>query len=619
MWNKAELGRRWQWKRRIAIIVVIFLYGIVLAAAALNTEGKVYEFSYNQMTKQLTNLNYRFDSDDYCILEETSAFVFHIKDSDAVWKYFCADIGNSDLKCNLVFLNQEKEVLSEQQIELKTGKNQIELKENQFWILKLEIKQRPGECFSICNMQIREQSENIIWNKVVVLSIVLSVIIGVILLFLEKRLFLFEKCSTKIGENLTEFAKTLGQCVPKCLTYGKKRVIRTGLFCIILGYLTRVEMLGNSYMINYASVHIWFVSGLLMILAAFCWEKDAKLKKTSIYIFVLLFLLFACISDFEVKKKFRYAAFAMFAFGGIFCKCWNSMEHKEHLISEFKGAYKLLFAVLFIYCIVCRPAYPGMCYSGYLSDTQLYGINVLFAYIVFLSDVQQKKTGIVNGIAAINTLYLIWLTQQQLLFLAAGVLSVIYLVCFLYRWIVVGTENKKRQLQKWLITFILGTMSVFIIRKIIFVLPIKIGTVIVYENEQQTKIEMTILEQLTNCNWKYFFMTKWLVCKEYLRHINLLGHANLTEFHGTARWPESRTVMNLFRYGAAAGVTYGLVLGLYFRAIVRYTKKHQDFFVIGLAVAGILAGLIAPMEKPFAQMGWIIFYFGICWMLTAGE
>lgn len=412
-----------------------------------------------------------------------------------------------------------------------------------------------------------------------------------------------------------------GAC--RCTRWKKKwvRTLRTLLFLAILGYVTSIQLQGSSYLVNRASLHRWVVCGILFILTMLCYEGSAckSFAGDRLFHFVFVFLVLACISDFFVSKKFSYSAFCLLVFGGLFCRIWCNMKQPGQLLEEFKWGYKIWFAAVVLYCIAVRPVMPGICYTGVFLSAKNFSISMVIAFVLFLSDFLNDRTGIINGAGAAASLYMVWTTQRVTVILIAGIAAAVYLMFWVFMWFGATSEIRTRRILSAVCAAVISIGIVLLLRYLLYQVSPVLKAQVTFGGEQREVINESVASALTGGGWLDTVRIKLWCCKEYIKQTNLLGHKYLAEIAGKTRWPENSISMNLFRYGLAAGAAYAVFLLYYLRQAVLVTVKQKEFFPLGLAGVSIAVSMLEVVEMPFVQIGWLVFYFGLAWVLVSGR
>ncbi len=430
------------------------------------------------------------------------------------------------------------------------------------------------------------------------------------------------------------FALALRAAVPERLCGEKRlRALRTLLFLTLILYMIFLQCRSNVYVVRMAGLHMWVTAGLLLLLSALCQgNEDARRGRGAVCGLLLLFLVLAGLSDLVLNKRFRNAPVLLLVFGGLFCESWRGMEHPRRLSEEFQWACKGGFVLGLLFCVVSRPAVPGICYSGFLPGAEAYGAVMTVMLAVFLGGMQNgRRTGIssmpgngvgllflreaANGIGAAAALYLVWLTQELAAAAAAAAVLAVYAAFRIRGWLAEPGREKLKNLFGTAAIAAAGFAAVLLLRFLLFRTAPALGTQIVFAGDKNKLIGVPLREGLLSVReWSRCFSVKWKICAAYLRDVNLTGHYYLAKYRKRTLQAASSLVMNLYRYGAAAGFCFGLLLPVCLWKALKSTLRRNDFLPAGLATASVAVGMTIATEVPFANLNWLIFYFVLAWL-----
>lgn len=413
-------------------------------------------------------------------------------------------------------------------------------------------------------------------------------------------------------------AGAMAQINAKWLAPKAQHILRIFVFLAVFCYLTLIQSCGTSYLVKYANMHMWILCGALFCLCLLCSEGEGKCmyEDRKLLWLVRIFLALIWFSDFFVTKKFRYAGFGMWAFGGFFISSWSSMRHPEKLMQEFKTGYKIWFLATIFVCILTRPAFPGIHYSGVFVRSWELGVAALFALAIFLADCCEEKKWLLNEIGAVLSLYFIWTTQKVTIVCIAAALIFVYF-CFQ-----IALQRKKKSGISPIKAFVgLAGAAVLVlgVRAMLYEITPNLGLEVVFDADAPETIKETVPALLRGGGWLNEVCTKFEILREYLLQMNLLGHKHLAKINGKNVWPGNSLIMNMYRYGIACGIAYAVMVLKYLLQALQYAVKKCDFLPLGLALAGAAAAMTESIEMPFVQLGWFAFYFGIVWMLLPGR
>ncbi len=615
--NRKEISAARQ-RLLIYIFLILVLFSVSIGYTRTEKPEQVYYFNYAQMTDVLENLTYQERIDEYTVNQSGAALTLDLGNTGKNWKYLYLNYQGQNTLWDLQIINETGEILSDQEIELVKGKNRITLNQQSFQKLRFVVSGETGSSFRLENVRLCQEKQ-VFSKKRFCLYTGLAFLGMTAVLLLLFRWVTLESCEKALhvfSENINEFLNVLGETISWHFTKKIKRLFRVCIFVIILLYITCIQIKGVDNLVSYALMHVWITGGLLLILAGLCNEKkNIETDKDWLKYILILFVFCVMLSDFFVNKKFRYAGFGMLFMGGLFCRAWQHMEHPEELIDEFKLSYKIYFALGICFCLVFRPVTAGVCYNGFFIDAASFGIASLAAAVIFGDDLLKSRGPVINGSGLIVSLYLVWSTQKMSVILIAMVVmgtGVLFGIC---RFIRKGSVSREKRLFPVIAGLAVGIAVTFCVRKLLYVLPYKLGQQHTFDMDVTEMIDVNIRTALGTCGWKRYFLDKLNVCKVYLQNINLLGNKYLLKVHGVRQWPSNSVVMNFFRYGIAAGISYAVLTAGYFIKGIKKGIRCLDFFAIGVVLVSVSGNMLEVTELPFGHLNWFLFYFGVCSLL----
>lgn len=619
----------------IRMLAVLLLLSASFSFSRVEEPETIYYITYHQLTENLSNLIYDERADQYTVSGAPVSLLFDMERKVSARNYLYLDFytaSGDDTLWKLQFLNEKDKILAEQEIVLHQGTNEVILEKQSFWKVKLLSERETGETFRIENVELRKIGKDFLVKLFLLIFTVSFVFLCVIVILLYQKAA-DAGCVQLIaeaGKNIDAFLDVLGDTISWRFTEKVKRRIRTAIFLIMLLYPTYFQTQGTDAMVSYMAMHMWIMGGLLLILAGLSHEKRQSERDDSTFRYVtMLFVALVLVSDFFVLKKFRYAGFGMFFMGGLFARSWRSMEHPKDLLEEFKLAYKIYFVLGLGFCLIARPYIDGVRYSGYMTDASAYGIAMLAAAVIFLNDfiqegpdgshVRKRSKSIANGTGAVTALYLAWKTQVASIVLIEAAVIILSLIFWTIEWAKSDNRNKAGKIICAFLCLIAGAAVSICVQKLLYTLPYRLGTQKSFAMDVVETMDISIRQAVGACGWKRFFLDKLLICKSYMQKINLMGHSYLAKYNGEAAWPANSAVMNFYRYGIAAGTAYTAMNVLYLLKAVRQALKQTDFFLAGIAVVCVLAGMMETTEMPFLHLNWYLFWFGICCLFAVGR
>lgn len=417
-------------------------------------------------------------------------------------------------------------------------------------------------------------------------------------------------------------AQIIAETCSRFIHNDSRSFFRTIIFLAFALYLVFLQHQDIDFIVRNRCLYIWIANGTLFLLSALCCEPNngsptAKLKKS---LPLQIFLILVCISDFIFNKYYRYSGFSLLTFGGLFCCSWHSMEDPEVLLDDIKHALKLFFIAALICCLISRPAFFTICYSGIFTNASAFGICLLIILVVFFNDSFHKPPRFLDITCAVITCYLIWITRQPTIILIAAFLLLYYLFFFAAAWKQSGPLLRRLRLKKIGKGLITGIAACLLIAVILHSITPQMGFGISYANDtvQSSKI---VFSALSGDNIKDvvrdLLAEKWEICREYLNDLNLIGHPSFLKIDGTRIWPPNSILINLYRYGIPAGISYAVIILLYLFLALWQSIKNRDFFLFGMMTTCVFFSMMETAAIPFVSPAWIMFYFSLGWLMVS--
>lgn len=608
------LSAKFNWNIfRGQFFIALLLLSLSFAYICVEPAEKVYYFCFDQLIENLENMQYDGALNQYLSSEGTASFSFDLKTTGKGWRFLYVDFKNEGkpLLLNVQFLDKKDEILSDQEVLLQNGENEIQIPVQSFQKIKLKKESAEPFRFGLKNVELRRNQKYFPYKKFCFYGI------AIFILFLGMFKFLYRRINAgqiikNCGVSCSHFLDALKDTIFAYLPQGWNRLCRKGIVLFLLLYVTYVQNKGIENTVANSLMYAWIAGGLILILAGLSWEGDIPNRKRPVLSFFLSsFVILILISDLFVKKRFQYSGFCMLFIGGMFYHSWKSMKHPEELIKDFKAAYKAYFVLGICFCMVCRPVVADIHYSGFMTDAVSYGFAMLVSLLVFIDDFLKNDRCLMNGTGVCVSLYLIWATQKPSVILATAFV----LICSGLMLVISQIKNKvlwdKKTVFYKAFGILLGMAAVLLLQKFLYVLPYKISGGITFSMDAMESVEVGVRALVSKGNGRQLLFDKMQICKQYLQNINLLGHTYLTKFHGTAVWAPNSFVMNVFRYGLAAGIFYAISVVLYWLKAISVSFKNGEIFTVGLAVLCLWFCMTEVTEVPFMNLTWYLLYFGI--------
>lgn len=414
-----------------------------------------------------------------------------------------------------------------------------------------------------------------------------------------------------------------------------KRCTRTLIFTALLFYQWFIRMQLPSYLASRQNQHMWVINTALFCLAILCFEKHpAAYRIDSPLAFIArLFMIFVMISDFLVAKQYPNMGFSLLLYGGLFCIAWANMEDPKKLLQEFKWAVKGSFLFVMVCSLLYRPIEYGICYTGIMPDATTFALYLLIVLVICLSDLKLLWTAPFDAACATVASYTLLLTGQYIPILTAVVLLGGFLVFFLFCWIFESASGKEQQLFSLLASISLSVLAFLGIQWLYHAQPLLPEEQQLYFTNSETEVIVRGFcspEELDYLRGKLYDFrpgsgSDVLLTQNsqyntnYTYALNLLGHDSLLEINTQPRWPSNSIITNLYRYGFPAGICYLLMLLIYLLYAVGSSINDTNYLYMGLAIVCTAIFMLIPVELPFTQLIWLIFYLNMAWLIVCGR
>lgn len=601
--------------------------------------GQVYEVRQSSLTSSNETWMYN-EQQEYYTITGNDAKKSYGKWNEAVdWKciYLKLDKLNRGSVDWVIKAYDEKDSFVGQQIvTLQNGKNWIKINIGvPFQKFAIQIIGAEGLQFQIEEMVLLEeipQKRN---------GIIL--IFAILLVFLLCCMVVQRKCPTakehgrfldKIWDFLHFFYRLVGNserfALGKTWSRQKKNRVRTGLFFFLFVYMLIVYnqnmYFGNMYFQYNSLVFVIVMLGVTLI------SNEKKLKEckwnSKIARYWLAFWLFVCVSDFVVSKRIRFIGWIMLLVGGLFLLVWKHMQYPKDIIKNLLCAVELIAVTGVVYNMVFRLKYDGLLYNGYMKTSADFGVFSAFLCLVFLVEIYScwKNCDFGKNMA----LYLCGVAVSVLQVILSGKKIAICYILILAIIAFVGVVKNYRQLpvrdKKKLVGYVViavGTVYVYYLA--VKNIPWNLQTMVTYKGETyQSNKDASVIGTLASSGIEIYQNVKLskqsleeqvLVCKAYLREMNLFGH-NHTDI---TVWNEHQSGQNqilqiMYRYGILAVISYILLFWEAGKKALAHLKKSwKNWENMELLSAGViffwwLVGFFGTVEYPFYQPAWVFVY-----------
>lgn len=613
--------------------------------------GEVYEF---YTIPACYNAQFDKEKNVFTVLEENPYEFLNIHMDDMRWGYLeitIDDMEKEPLDGVLIFYNENDEEVGEQRIELKKGKNSIEIIDGFFFskvqiIYELEV----GETFGIQNIKFLEKKTSFCMSSFLEISglilggyILLSVlgnagICKVCKKYNWKLQWNWYGCIEKLQKIFIIAGERMGSVV-QTLDKKKRACIRKCLFAFMFLHMQMAKNLGWYETKSTYKYQILLCVVLFILIAGLCYEKELKLqnwKNPLVGAWICLWIM-ACISDFIVPKRYAWIGYAMIGCVGFLFFMWNNMENRMELMSDILDGALITFGVNIVFCFLCRPEIEGTRYMGGYYNPVMFARYLACICVILLYRINKKLERSIKIYAYIPELILggigitmLWKTQS-----ASGIYPLFVIGIFF----LIHQIRERRKPRK--IMVLLGmTIALFIPVYIgtdwcLNTIPYKLNTIIKFENdtsviaEEQSgwfsqtvyaadtsvedKVsESRIIKKIVDMSWSEMLSYRDYYWKAYIREINLFGHKEkaLTLWGNKGCRAHNGFLQIIYRYGIYALIPYCIMIFMNIKyAWHSYKEKREDgFLCVMVCTLVTLILLIENVEFSFLYLDWFLMY-----------
>lgn len=653
MWNRiADESRKV--KNRIFAIFIWILTGLFVTLAGMAMivsgsfnldcfydSGDVYEMEANVRNAVDSGLGYDFSQNCLVISTEDTIKTFDLLKTEKNWRYILLDLSkmNTDtLSCRADFYDNNNNCVAQQEYQLKSGKNVLEIQETAYSKVVFHFLNQYNVTFNIDKAQFREtffvvSKKKILLEGTVIFGIYLLVT-GLLAYFVRRKIarldwyvlvHALQKLYCKAGDSA-------GSRICRNMSTRTKARLRTLLFCIMILNMQIASVL-NLYENNRTYRYEMLANvAILLLVALLCWEKKLQhinWKNKLVGAWLTLWIM-AIVSDLIVSKHYAYTGYMMLFVVGFLFFLWGNMEHRERLIWDFIHAIKWNFLINAMFCFMFRPYTPGYRYNGGSYSPGVWGMYLLFAWCAFLAELDYtmgqagiKKRGLIALVGAGVTACFLWQTQSISSMLPALAVTLI----FSLRWWICRKKKKVRMLLLAVAIFagIVG-LSDYGVYQIPRIVDMEVHFNGDYEYQPVTNHPFTITVEAASIKNSRIYQkltqsatietltsSRNLYWNGYLRKMNLWGHVNKVILWGSSRKPHNGLLAIMYRYGIFAGIPYIVMILYNLVYSFRYLWKNRsgrgtNFFVLAVAIAGTMLLPVENLELPFYWLCWFAFY-----------
>lgn len=377
------------------------------------------------------------------------------------------------------------------------------------------------------------------------------------------------------------------------------------IFCII--WVVIGWRVTNVYGVNkYYGYIVLLTIILYLALAAHIPMGKTKRDRNVPLIGIWLILYgFQLLSDLFTQKAYGFGEVWMLLCFGLLYRAWNRMEKPEKLLDDFATAMLILNTINILYFWIGNgKLYNDGRPAGTWSNPNPFAIGMVLyeAILLFLlyQAVRQRKKWwyyLLPGIEFLCGIWMIYVAQCRTAMLAFG-LMLLWFLAFL----VAG----KMQLSRKKAVALAVAMAVVVV-------VLGVGFVLYAGSRLSNRtIDISSANGLTSGR-------VW-IWKEYLCHMNLIGHEKYLVVAGRNWFAHNGIVKNFYKFGLFAGIAYVLLWLETLYAALKYwmREKRSEYtvFVMGVLIAYFVPAMMESMDEiPMVWLGWVAFYFMIGYLM----
>lgn len=361
-----------------------------------------------------------------------------------------------------------------------------------------------------------------------------------------------------------------------------------------------------------------------------------KVDLLSIAFFWFSIMLY--VSDVVVKGEWFGAGFMYLVMFGFMAWCLSFCSDSYRLIRYLKIGILLNFAYIIFQCVFTiheiRTWGTEYYYSGINQNSALFGVNIVSAFVVLVSDIDEMlekgkitfRYVLASVLLGVAILFL-WAAQARTMFLIEILIGLVFFgkifVC------------RRRYGNKLMFIGQLAILAVCIVVGWNAVLW-GINNIALKGTEYHLKVTMLtgmevyagdgsrIFDKFKNFGSLSSFTTgrfgMWIT---YLKNMNLWGHVELEYCPNVDRWitPHNSILWYMYEYGAIIVVPYLLMVGAFIIKSIKYAKRNlfksfNAMLPVYTSCMLLILGLTETFEDVFRwYTPWVLLYMVVIYLM----
>lgn len=606
----------------IGMVVSLTVAGIWISPGGslkgVGGDTQVLDLNYWQLSKSNSSIQYDKAADQYEILKDTASISLKINKTDKCWNYLSVNIGSMScpvLEGSLVFYNEEKNSIAEQRMELKQGHSLLALENVKFTSLKFVTEGHRGDVISDVTIQLRESVEFFSGKRYLMYTVIcfgayMICILGVYVISKRiKRADSSEKMSilSVLQDKYGVYVDLIGEKGAGHLSGQWRRIIRTVLMVCLIGYLIIISNYGEKYVQDYYDIHMVVILLVFFLFISLCREKKLQAVRWNQRLFFSWWVTAVLMigSDFLITKERMWTGVFILLLFGMFYFVWGNMEYPEQLMQELCMAWNIVFWIGILYCFLFRKIEAGYIYSGFFAESNTFALFLVIVVEIGIARVLDRKWAALSGIEIGIAVFMIWKTQELFAFSVVMISMAVGLILAIRNLYKDSNERTGRQYLAALLCMIFA--GIFISQIYIRLRQPLISDVVFAQDVHKEAEAENLLVLVQENHWKYFLYTKLMIWKQYIRGLNLYGHAANAVYNGKKVLPYNGFLLLAYRYGIVTVIPYTVMIVEAFRVCVKKIREKQAGYYVCLfsGMGYVLLTTIQNVEVPYVGLNWL--------------
>lgn len=589
--------------------------------------GKIYEFSEEALQTGNESCIYDTENNRYVVQSESAELNFDVTSKVDSWKFCTVELDDVEIlpvTWYMQFFDDSGNVIFNQYYTLRQGKNIFSIKISEsIHRIKITMVNQNGSAFRIKNMRLQKKyldAEDFLKKTMVIF---MGCVVCYMLVWASRHYEWYAMI-----ELLQNFYIWLGDARGSRMAAALSLQVRKRLqvLCFTIMFLLMIVMnvtCGQNY--NETGRYWMFGFGALWIMiGVLSWQSPLKKLnwRNGTCLSWLLLWAMVSLSDLFVMKSFSYVGYIMVLCIGFAFFIWHNTGSFQQMLHTMMNGLKWTLPVITVYCILFRQKKVGVYYNGCFSQHESMAMYALALMIVFLAECnllicQEKwhqRRFVFNGIGAVWSMFFLYYSRSYWCVAAAASIVGAWIILQICSWR--SWRQKGKELVISGITIIVGGLLVTVgVKEAVKVIPERLGTNIIYENEVQESMvseELMYALEAEQPGWIEGVVSaeaqdRKIIWQTYMQKINLIGNEdNLREKEQYLN-PSNGVIQMAYRYGMFVLIPYAVLL-----MQCLYTAFHERKFLwLATVLAFTIVMFFENMEIPFAQPLWLMVYFGI--------